>query len=1054
MKNGRQTKNELIAELESSRKKVKKLETLLKKRKHTEPDIIERKRAKAGMAVAQQLYRELFENVNVGILRTTPGPEGTFVDVNPAMVRMFEADSREQLMALHPSEIYWDASQRKIISDAIVTKDFAKEEIRFKTLKGRPIWCRITAVKKIDTNGQISFDNTIEDITERKRAEEELKKAEGKFRAIFDNASDGMFLVDLNAQKFFTCNAMCVKMLGYTQEEFLTLDIDDIHPPEDLPFINEQIGKFSKGEEGIRSDIRFKRKDDSIFAADLRTAILTIAEKKYLLINFNDITERKKANEELKKSKMLLESVINSSEDLILVVDRDLRIQMSNWKSPLYAGRTEFPIGSHCYEAFIHRDTPCEPCHVFGVFNTGRPICVEYYNQYTKLFKEVNAYPIFDDNNNVTMVVEDVRDITERKRVEDKLRTSEVMYRRLFEAARDGILILDADTGMVVDVNPFLIEMLSYSREQFLGKRIWELGFIKDDAINKLNFKELQRKKFIHYENMPLETANGRLINVEFVSYVYQVDHHNVIQCNIRDITERIRVEETVKSAKAFLDTVVDMSPFAMWISDNKGTLIRANHSLCDTINLTDDKIIGKYNVLKDVNLDIQGVMPMVRAVFEKHDPARFSIPWKAADAGDVDSKGGRDMYIDVSMYPILNAQSELTNVVCQWLDITERKRAEEALRENEALLQTVINILPVGLWVFDAEGKIVISSAAAQRIWAGVRYIGIDQLGEYKGWRTDSGKLIEAHEWAGARALEKGETSIEEEVEIECFDGTHKIILDSGVPLRKSDGSISGAVTINHDITVRKKAEEEILKLNAELEQRVAQRTSQLESANKELEAFSYSVSHDLRAPLRHIGGYVELLGEQYQKELPEKGRHYLEEIIDSTHQMGVLIDDLLKFSKSGRVEMHESTVDMNRIVEEVSEQMRQDNPQRDIEWSIDQLPSVHCDKAMLHLVWENLLSNAVKFTNTRKKARIKVGVREENKEFIFYVHDNGVGFDMQYAQKLFGVFQRLHSSAEFEGTGVGLANVHHIIARHSGRTWAEAELDKGATFYFSIPK
>jgi signal transduction histidine kinase len=256
-----------------------------------------------------------------------------------------------------------------------------------------------------------------------------------------------------------------------------------------------------------------------------------------------------------------------------------------------------------------------------------------------------------------------------------------------------------------------------------------------------------------------------------------------------------------------------------------------------------------------------------------------------------------------------------------------------------------------------------------------------------------------------------------------------------------------------NSMLEVIERQHEENRRINASLEERVATRTSELEAANRELEAFSYSVSHDLRAPLRHASGYVDLLVKRCRGDLSEKGLHYLDAIADSVRQMGMLIDDLLQFSRTGRAELRLKPADMNRILADALAAVRDQHADRAIAWSVGVLPAVRCDEAMLRLVWTNLLGNAAKFTRTRENAAVEIGAAPGAGETVFFVRDNGVGFDMRYAAKLFGVFQRLHASSEFEGTGIGLANVRRIVSRHGGRTWAEAEPDKGATFFFTLP-
>ena len=383
--------------------------------------------------------------------------------------------------------------------------------------------------------------------------------------------------------------------------------------------------------------------------------------------------------------------------------------------------------------------------------------------------------------------------------------------------------------------------------------------------------------------------------------------------------------------------------------------------------------------------------------------------------------------------------------------DITDRKRTEDDLRESRRMLETVLNTIPARVFWKDRDSTFLGCNQAFAKD-AGFE-LPADIIGrnDYDmGWKEQA-DLYRADDHV---VMETGQAKLNYEEPQSTPDGGRIWLRTSKIPLRDLDGNIRGILGTYEDITEAKRAEQEIHTLNAELEQRVAQRTMQLEAANQELEAFGFSVSHDLRAPLRAIDGFTRILEEDYGPRLDEEGRRLCGVVRQSTRRMNQLIDNLLALSRLSRAEMEFLNNDMQSMAESVFGELTTPENRDRIDFQIAPLPPATGDPILLRQVWTNLISNAIKFSSKRERPKIEIGCRSSPEEDVFFVRDNGAGFDMQYADKLFGVFQRLHSAAEFEGTGVGLAIVQRVVRRHDGRVWAEAEAEKGATFYFSLPK
>jgi PAS domain S-box-containing protein len=470
---------------------------------------------------------------------------------------------------------------------------------------------------------------------------------------------------------------------------------------------------------------------------------------------------------------------------------------------------------------------------------------------------------------------------------------SGISYRRLFETAQDGILILDADTGQVMDANPFMKALLGYSQEEFLGRKLWDIGPFKREAASKVAFAELQLKDRIHYEGLPLETKDGRRVEVEFISNAYLEGTKRLIQCNIRDTTERRLAEKTAIRLAAIVES-------------------------------SEDAIIGK----------------------------------------------------------------DLDGIIQSWNEGAEKIFGYSA---EEMVGGPTTRLLPVGR-------------------------------------EEEESQILEQ--------IKRGEQVSHFDTVRQAKDGQQIDVSVTVSPIKDSTGTIVGSSKVVRDISESKRVQKRIIELNAELE------------------AFSYSVSHDLRAPLRHVMGYVELLQRDAGPSLSEKSAGYLTTISNAAQRMGSLIDDLLSFSKIGRAGLNESEVSLDELLQDTLGDFAIDLKERKVVWKIDPLPIVQCDRALLRMALINLISNAIKFTSRCAEAVIEIGtVSTSPGETVIFIRDNGVGFEPRYVGKLFGVFQRLHSAGEFEGTGIGLANVQRIIQRHGGRVWAEGVVNGGATFSFSLP-
>ncbi|HSY19528.1 MAG TPA: PAS domain S-box protein, partial [Candidatus Acidoferrales bacterium] len=628
-------------------------------------------------------------------------------------------------------------------------------------------------------------------------------------------------------------------------------------------------------------------------------------------------------------------------------------------------------------------------------------------------------------------------DITERKRGEDQLQASFKEIGDLKAALDEHAIVAITDPqGKITYVNDKFCAISKYSREELLGQdhRIINSGYHPKEFIHEL-WATITRGKVWHGE-IKNKAKDGSFywVDTTIVPFLNEDGKPRQYVAIRADITERKRAEEAFRESEELFSKAFLLSPDCLAIARQSDRIvIQANEALCQLWGSTPDKVIG-HPALDHLHwINEADRLAFTQTLQDRGECRNHETTFRMTD--------GRLMDFNISSR-IITFKEEAC-VLSVMRDVTERKRAEAAAARLAAIVQSSDDAI-IGK---NLDGIVTSWNAGAENLFgfAADEMVGQPIL-----------RLIPPerhHEEADILARVRRGESVRhlDTVRVRKDDGTINVSVTAS-PIRDAAGKVVGVSKVARDITERKLAEEKIHQLNAELEQRVAKRTAELKLSNQELEAFSYSISHDLRAPLRAMGGFTRMLEKQLGGQASEEARYSMERIRVNAAKMGELIDGLLDFSSLNWVPVTKKKTSPANIARAVFEELRPELANRRVEMEIAELPVCEADAALLKQVFTNLISNALKYSRDRDPATVKVGWRKEKSETIYFVQDNGAGFDMAYADKLFRVFQRLHRADQFEGTGVGLAIVNRIIHRHGGRIWAEAQENKGATFYFTL--
>lgn len=615
-------------------------------------------------------------------------------------------------------------------------------------------------------------------------------------------------------------------------------------------------------------------------------------------------------------------------------------------------------------------------------------------------------------------------------RQQSKRKSKERELAMVLNRISDGVVSVD-NQWRYTFLNDAAMATHPSEREQLLGKSIWDIHPEMHGTVFWEKYHEaMQSRKVQEIESYypPMDTW--------FSVKVYPSEDGLTIF--YKDVTAGKKAEErlsrTLKEVEDYKFALDEASIVA--ITDQKGIIRHANANFCRISKYSLEELVGK-----DHRIINSGYHPkeFIRDLWVTIANGKI---WKGEMRNR--AKDGSIYWVDTTIVPFLNEQGKPYQYIAIRADITSRKAAEERLMRSERIYKTiasgipgsVICLLDKDLKYFLIEGDMLENLGYSKDDLLGNRAQDVLPADVFKEVKRDFDHVLSGR-------------SVVREANRMGYD-----VISRFIPLKDEHNEVYAIMTVTNDVTRLKDAQRNITELNRNLEKKIAVRTEELRKSNEELESFSYSVSHDLRAPLRGIIGFSAVLEEEYGKQLDAEANRVIGIIKDSAARMGQLIDDLLAFSRTGKQSLQKTTVNTAGMVNEVVQEMlKLAENRQDINLTIEDLPLLYGDQNTIRLVWTNLLSNAVKYSRTRDHPLIHVGSFTKDDEQIFFVRDNGVGFDEKYKHKLFRVFQRLHDSAEFEGTGVGLALVERIISKHQGRIWAEGKPGEGACFYFTLP-